>query len=329
MFFFPARKVQHVAIVFCERVVRSLSIVSDRGRIEGLAVQCFSFPQRTIDNVSGTLVLSDDSKAALESLVSFCMRDKYRRLVYMALPEEASYWCADMSSEVEKFGREIDELAAWGKQPVISSQIDLGGNGRTRDEKLYIAVRRRVIDGYLRFLSPLARDVRGIATQHLAQIQASSDGKGLYKNTPRIFLGGGRESTIFSLWSGSRLIQKERLRAAASCGEDGNHNGFEGSIVRSVETIVEASNISPEEVFLCGIVEKQMIERFSQRSMHVEIPSWRRQRERKQMSLAQTDLDEVEKGLFDECIGLIGMYQRDLWQSLIRKMCDADKFLTL
>jgi hypothetical protein len=96
-----------------------------------------------------------------------------------------------------------------------------------------------------------------------------------------------------------------------------------------VETIVEASNISPEEVFLCGIVEKQMIERFSQRSMHVEIPSWRRQRERKQMSLAQTDLDEVEKGLFDECIGLIGMYQRDLWQSLIRKMCDADKFLTL
>lgn len=329
MFFFATRKVQHVAIVFCERSVRSLSIVSDRGRIEGLAVQHFSLPKRTIDNVSGTIVLSDDSKAVLEALVSFCMRDKYQRLVYMALPEEASYWCADIPTEVERFGREIDELAAWCKQPVISSQIDLGGNGRNSDEKLYIAVRRRVVDGYLRLLSPLVPYIHGIATQHLAQIQASSDGEGLYKNTPRIFLGGDKESAILSLWSGPRLLQKERLSAVASYGEDRSKRAFEEMIVRSVETIVEASDISLKEVFLCGLVEKQMIEQFSRRPMHIEIPSWRRKREGVRLSLAQTDVDDVKRGVFDECIGLIGMYQRELWQPLTRRMCDADKSLAL
>lgn len=328
MFFFAARKIQYVAIVFCERAVRALSVVVDRGRIEDFAVQSFSWPKRTIDTVSGALVHPEENQVAFDRLVSFCVREKYQRHVYIALPEEVSYWCADRASEVDRFGREINELAVWCKQPVVSSQIELGDNGINCDQKLLIAVRRNVLDGYLNLLSVLAPDVHGIATQHLAQIYASSGAKGLYRNTPRIFLGGDKESAILSLWSGPRLLQKERLSAGASCAEDRGKKAFEEMIVQSMETMVEASDVSLEEVFLCGLVEKKMIERFSRRPVHIEIPSWRSKGEGAHLSLAQTEVDGVEKGLFDECIGLVGMYQRDLWDVLIRKMCDADKSLT-
>ena len=313
---------QHIGISFSEDSLRIVSVSTEADNVRDLKTVSFSIPSKIVGESGENMAVSAEARALQREMIAFCAGEYRERFIYVSLPESFCFWCADTTDKVQAFKRDIEALTSGAGETLLCSQRSLGSGKQGIGNELIIGVREPIVRRYLDFLGVLSRDVHAVATQHLGHVFVSSNGVGLEKRSIRIFLGMDTSRAMFSVWHGPRLIQKYLVRRDEHAKGEGV---IESDLLSKLRGAVEQYRGCVDEIYLCGTFESIVPHLSEFGAQQIHSPRWNPLSSECEIGERPSECHRIGGGMFDESIGLIGLYQPNLWKSLGEKLDDADK----
>lgn len=257
---------------------------------------------------------SDQLSSVVKRIVALCAGSHRRPVVLLSIPDDLSYWFAGNAEEVELFRQEIIELSAVREESVVESKASLISSRSSERRYLYIAAREDVIDKFMNVLDCLYDSIELIVPQHWAHIVSLRCADLVSRQGTRLFLGGEYNEGAYSLWRDGRLIargiyggQRRDISEYRSNDADWMEAFFEECWAR-VNNVID-------EVYVSGVLGTAS-----------SIPIGRSCRIVKNVSLfpedvldrksVQSTYSEICTGRFDDCFGLISLYDENVMKML-------------
>lgn len=313
---------QHIGISFSEDALRILSVSTQADNVRAVKTGSFLMPIKIGGGRGENVPVSAEARSLQKEVMAFCAGEHRERFIYLSLPESFCFWCADTPDKVRAFKRDIEALTCGAGETLICSQRSLWSEKQEIRNELIIGVRAPIVRRYLDFLGVLSRDVYAVAPQHLAHIFVSSNGVGLDKRSIRIFLGMDTSRAIFSVWHGPKLMQRHLVRRDKQAKEE---RVIESALLSKLRSAVDHYRGSVDEIYLCGKFDSMVPYLSEFGDQQIYSPRWNPLPSQDENGKRPSECHTIRGGMFDESIGLIGLYQRNVWKSLGEKLDDADK----
>jgi hypothetical protein len=117
-------------------------------------------------------------------------------------------------------------------------------------------------------------------------------------------------------------MQRHLVRRNEQAKEEGV---IESDLLSKLRGAVEQYRGRVDEIYLCGTFESIVPHLFEFGAQQIHSPRWNPLPSEYEIGKRLSDCQTIRGGMFDESIGLIGLYQPNLWKSLGEKLDEADK----
>lgn len=243
-------------------------------------------------------------------------------IALLSIPDALSYWLAGEAEQVEIFKRELLDLSAFRGESVVESTAPLASDTDARERYLYIAVRECIITSFMKMFGSLRDSIELVVPQHLTHISCFGCTGLLSKPGTRIFLGGEHSEGVYSLWRDGMLLSR------GAFGEQGQHitscqSDDSDWIENFFEEMRSKTNSTINEVYIAGSVVGMSTIHRCLPGKAVTIPRWYMQEVRGHDAMAGIHRD-IETGSFDDCLGLISLYDEQIVSGLYGRSAIGD-----